>query len=810
MRSAVLLLWVAVAVAGPGMARAQPAPDPAPVAPEAALPAANLSPAQAAQVLDVLQDAAKRDQFIGTLQAIAKALPAQPAPVSQPAAKPAPPSKTQAAAVIAPHSLGADLARQASQRLGVLSAQLVDTARTVTQFPLLWRWLRQIAESRSARIEIARAGWRLLLVLGLGLAAEGLARFALRRPHHAVETSVPAGNSHETEHLPDTGEADTSALAAAEAGETEFRRRRPSALAMMRRVPFVVLRLLLALVPLAAFIAGSYVALALVEPDPNTRLVILTVVEAYLTWRVVLVITRMLLAPAAPRLRLVHLSDATAAYIFRWVQRIVAVAVFGRAVADIGLLYGLYPAAHDALLKLFVLIAHLFLVVVVLQNRHAVARHIRAEPGRTGLIATLRNGLAEVSAFLAIAYIMAAWLVWAFEVPNGYHRLLRFFVVTAAIVLVSRLVALLALGALDRCLRIPQDAQLRFPGLQARALRYRPVLRTLIAGVIDVATLLALLESWGLDVGSWFDRGAFTGRAAGALLVVVLTLIASVFAWEAVNLYIQRHLERLAEEGQAARAARLRTILPTLRAAILIALLLVAAPTALAEIGVNIGPLLAGAGIVGVAIGFGAQKLVQDCITGIFLLIEDAMHVGDWVTVAGLSGTVEKLSIRTLRLRGADGSVYIVPFSAVTTVNNTNRGLGNAAVSVNVSYREDTDRVCQVLRDIAEEMRTEAAFERQMLGALELWGVDKVEGSAVTIAGQIACTDAGRWPVQREFNRRLKKRFQELGIEIPNPTQTVVLQRVTGPRGPGQEERPEAPPAVAPEPLAAAARGTPH
>src|SRR5207302_8624478 len=158
----------------------------------------------------------------------------------------------------------------------------------------------------------------------------------------------------------------------------------------------------------------------------------------------------------------------------------------------------------------------------------------------------------------------------------------------------------------------------------------------------------------------------------------------------------------------------------------------------------------------------------------------NAMQVGDWVTVAGLSGTVETLSIRTLRLRGGDGSVYIIPFSSVTTVNNTNRGLGNVVISVNVSYREDTDRVGRVLQEIAAEMRQDAAFQRQMLGELELWGVDKVEGSAVTIAGQIACTDAGRWPVQREFNRRMKQRFQELGIEIPNPTHTIVLHPSAG------------------------------
>jgi small-conductance mechanosensitive channel len=167
---------------------------------------------------------------------------------------------------------------------------------------------------------------------------------------------------------------------------------------------------------------------------------------------------------------------------------------------------------------------------------------------------------------------------------------------------------------------------------------------------------------------------------------------------------------------------------------------------------------------------------VQDVITGIFLLLENAMQIGDWVTVSGLSGTVENLSVRTIRLRAGDGSVHVIPFSSVTSVTNTNRGLGNASVSVSVTFGEDTDRVCDVLTEIAAQMRQEPDFVPQMLSDLQLWGVDKVDGSATTITGQIVCTDSGRWSVQREFNRRMKKRFQELGIEIYNPLRMIVLE----------------------------------
>jgi small-conductance mechanosensitive channel len=164
------------------------------------------------------------------------------------------------------------------------------------------------------------------------------------------------------------------------------------------------------------------------------------------------------------------------------------------------------------------------------------------------------------------------------------------------------------------------------------------------------------------------------------------------------------------------------------------------------------------------------------------------------VTVSGLSGKVENLSVRTIRLRASDGSVHIIPFSAVTSVTNTNRGLGNAAVSVTVAYDEDPDRVMEVLRQIAADMRKEPDFAGQMLSDIQLWGVDKVDGASMTIAGQIPCTDSGRWPVQREFNRRVRMRFAEQGIAIYNPAQTFVVPAVPAQRPralPPQEEAAE-------------------
>ena len=344
------------------------------------------------------------------------------------------------------------------------------------------------------------------------------------------------------------------------------------------------------------------------------------------------------------------------------------------------------------------------------------------------------------------------------------------------VVVAARAIAVALLGQLERLFRVDPEAASRHPWVASRSERYYPILRRFVAVGVGGVAGVALLQIWGLHAFAWFRHGALGGRMVTALVGILAALLVSVLVWEAVNAAIERHVERLARDPDGtARVARVRTLLPMIRIMLMIFILAVLTLTILSEIGVNIAPLLGGAGIVGVAIGFGSQKLVQDFITGIFLLLENTMQVGDWVTLAGLSGSVEHLSIRTIRLRAGDGSLHTIPFSSVTTVNNTNRGLGNAAVSVDLAPEEDTDRAAAALKAIAMELREDEDFRSGMISDLQFWGVTAVSSQAVTLAGQIVCTDSGRWGVQREFNRRMKARFGELGIRLAAPTQNVFV-----------------------------------
>ena len=250
-------------------------------------------------------------------------------------------------------------------------------------------------------------------------------------------------------------------------------------------------------------------------------------------------------------------------------------------------------------------------------------------------------------------------------------------------------------------------------------------------------------------------------------MLILLTVFLAVVAWEGVNAAIEVHLARLIQGAQVARAGRLRTLLPMFRTALLITIVLVVGLRTLEHLGVNIAPLLAGAGVVGIAVGFGSQKLVQDLITGLFLLLENTMQVGDVVTLGGLTGTVEALSIRTIRLRALDGSVHIVPFSAVTTVTNQTRDYGYAVLDVSIGLNEEPDHIVGILKDAAEAMRQEPRWQSIVIEPLDIMGVEKFIDLAWVMRVRMKTQPSSRWAVTRELNRRIKETFDQLGIESP-------------------------------------------
>ena len=365
-------------------------------------------------------------------------------------------------------------------------------------------------------------------------------------------------------------------------------------------------------------------------------------------------------------------------------------------------------------------------------------------------------------------------MVWAWEIEQGFAFLARATALTAGIVALS----LLLLHGLRRALEYGftgTDGQdRRYPQLQERANQYLPYVHAGLRVLVLSVAALAVLAAWGVDVLGWLSRPAGS-RVIGGVISVAIVAAGAVLIWELANAAIENRLAGVGEAPSVAphRVARLRTLLPLMRKALFAVLTVMVALVALAEFGVNIGPLLAGAGIVGLAIGFGAQTLVKDIITGAFLLIEDALAVGDVVTVTGIGGVVEDLSIRSIRLRDMSGNVHTIPFSSVDTVTNMTKDFSYYLLDIAVAYREDTDEVSGVCSEIVDEMRLDPELGAFILEPLEVLGIERFAKSAVILRARIKTTPIKQWAVGREFNRRMKKRFDALGIEMPFPHRTI-------------------------------------
>ena len=227
------------------------------------------------------------------------------------------------------------------------------------------------------------------------------------------------------------------------------------------------------------------------------------------------------------------------------------------------------------------------------------------------------------------------------------------------------------------------------------------------------------------------------------------------------------------ESGTAAkRAATLTGILRTIALSAIWAIIII---ESLQLVGLDIAPILAGAGILGLAVGFGAQNLVRDLISGFFIILEDQVRLGDVAVINGTGGAVETITFRTISLRDFSGVVHIFPNGGITTLSNMTKDWSAFVLDMGVAYREDTDRVVEVMRSVGEELRHDQALGALIIEPIEIVGVENFADSAVTIRARIKTKPAEQWKVGREYRRRLKKAFDAQRIEIPFPMRTLLM-----------------------------------
>jgi len=260
--------------------------------------------------------------------------------------------------------------------------------------------------------------------------------------------------------------------------------------------------------------------------------------------------------------------------------------------------------------------------------------------------------------------------------------------------------------------------------------------------------------------------------AVRIVLILALAWLTSSLLHRLIRVFRNRVTLRMPDAEAAKRAETLGQVF---RYTANVALLLIAGMLILSEVGVSVAPILGAAGVVGIAIGFGAQSLVKDYFTGFFILLENQIRQGDVVQIADKSGLVEEVTLRFVRLRDYGGSVHFIPNSLISTVTNMSRGFAHAVIDVRIGYGDDIDTAFGIMHTVAAGLRADAAFAPKIIGDLDIAGVENLAESAVMLRARLKVMPLEQWSVRREFLRRLKPAFGEAGIDIAYPRLTVRL-----------------------------------
>lgn len=480
----------------------------------------------------------------------------------------------------------------------------------------------------------------------------------------------------------------------------------------------------------------------------------LTYLIVILAVRLTLVGGRIVLAPGAERFRLLPMSTPTARYWFLWSAVLVGAFYFAKGTFRLVPALGATPATRT-LVGVVLSIILLGLALVALWRRPTLDGHRTSHRAYEG------------STWLVSAYFVGG-MVDCFQQRDGAvrHRSRSPSRRPGELRVAPRCRTPVAIVG-TRGGR-PDDAPARGRRLPSRASR---------CGVCRGALVVAYILD--LDLTALAANDTAATRLARAVLDVVIILLIADFVWQMARVAIDRHLSgttvgaMTGTDAEIRRRQRLRTLLPVLRNLLLVAVVAVAGLMALSTIGVDVGPLVAGAGIVGIAIGFGAQTLVKDVIAGMFFLFDDAFRVGEYIESGPIKGTVEAFSLRSIKLRHQRGALHTVPFGALTTITNQSRDWVIDKLSIGVTYDTDLDAVKRIVKEIGGVLQEDPEFSPHILETLKMQGVEQFGDFAIQVRLKMRTRPGEQFVIRRRAYALIKRAFEKQGIQFAYPTVTV-------------------------------------
>jgi small-conductance mechanosensitive channel len=508
-----------------------------------------------------------------------------------------------------------------------------------------------------------------------------------------------------------------------------------------------------AVLAFASGVIGSFIA---VDWPPLVRQTLLAYASALIALRLGTALLRVLLAPDAGSngevFRFPPMGNAAAQFWYRRIAVLMGWLVFGWATVDLAGALGVRIEARQLLAYLLGL--GLLAIGIELAWRQPAAVD---ESGRRRR---------RVRAVLLSAYFVVLWLLWVASAMGLFWLAAVAAALPAAIAATQRTVD-----------HVFGDRIGPTMGEERRGVGNVVVERGIRAGLIIVAVLL-LARAWHIDlIALTASDDAVTRLARGFLGAVVVVFLADL-VWELAKNAIDRVIletgsTELPQTQEAARRARLRTLLPLVRNLLLVTVLAIATMMILAAWGVAIGPLIAGAGVIGVALAFGAQTLVRDMVSGLFYLLDDAFRVGEYIQSGNYKGTVESFSLRSVKLRHHRGPLYTVPFGVLGAVQNMSRDWVIEKMVVSVTYDTDIERVKKIIKDIGRSLAEDPEFQPNLLETLKMQGIEQFGDFAVQIRMKMMTRPGEQFVIRRRAYALIKKAFEANGIKFAFPTVQV-------------------------------------
>ncbi|WNK20476.1 mechanosensitive ion channel [Halomonas piscis] len=543
---------------------------------------------------------------------------------------------------------------------------------------------------------------------------------------------------------------------------------------VLRLVTCVIIAALIdVLIVALAYVGGNLIATFAVGQtgDLSTRASLF--LNAFLVIELIKAGVRMLFSSRYEGLRLLPIAAFEASYWNRWIARLVGMVGYGLMVAVPLVNYYLAATLGEALGTLIMVAAFIYAVAVVLKNRLRLRQSISASASRATLAPSrvALHLLARTWHLLALIYFTGVFVITLLRPAEALPFVLFATLQTLGAVVAGLLLSSLLTQTIGRRIHLSAEVNRKLPMLEKRLNSYVPTALKVLRGIILVVVVMVVLDAWYLfDLAAWYasEQGI---ALVGKLIHVAIILVVALAIWLGLASFIEHKLNP--DTGKGEPTARARTLLSLFRNALIITMITMTGMIILAEIGINIGPLIAGAGVLGLAIGFGAQKLVQDVITGVFIQIENAMNTGDVVGAGGVVGTAERFSIRSVGIRDLSGTYHIVPFSSIDTVSNYMRDFAYHVEEYRIAYKESIDHAVEKLQLAFSDLQASEEHGPKLLEELTVAGVTSLADSSVNIRVMIMTTPGDQWAVGRAYNRLVKLRFDEAGIEIPQPHTTL-------------------------------------